>query len=147
MTNASIARSFIIGGIVGIVIALGVLVIDNRPISGAIPMGLEPSTYRQWYAETAKCAQLPELGYYDIEWYVVPDVADFPTSIGTKIGLWEAESRGLHRITVAGLYQDNEMVVKHEMLHSLLNRFGGVEKGHPTLYFEERCHLTWKTWP
>ena len=44
-------------------------------------------------------------------------------------------------IILAGNYRNHEMVVSHEMLHSLIG-----QSGHPPLYFEERCHLTWETW-
>jgi len=42
---------------------------------------------------------------------------------------------------IAGNYAEHEMVVRHEMLHALLQR-----EGHPTDYFVNRCHLTWESW-
>ena len=44
-------------------------------------------------------------------------------------------------IIIAGNYVNHEMVVRHEMLHSLIG-----ERGHPTEFFEQRCQLTWETW-
>ena len=45
------------------------------------------------------------------------------------------------RIAVAEGYVAHELVVRHEMLHALLDR-----EGHPPLYFQQRCALTWETW-
>lgn len=117
---------------------------EARPLSGAIRM-TAPLEYHEWYEKTAQCAQLPNLDYSKIEWYVIPDVVTFPTDIGEKVALWEALPDGHSRITVADFYVRNEMVVRHEMLHDLLNRFGRPT-GHPALYFEDRCGLTWSTW-
>jgi hypothetical protein len=113
---------------------------DDRPPRGAERMS-PLDNYARWYRETATCAQLPELNYTKIEWYVVPDVISFRTSIGQKVGLWEQEPDEYSRITIAGAYVNNEMVVKHEMLHNLIRI-----AGHPPLYFEDRCQLTWDTW-
>lgn len=115
-----------------------------RPLHGAVWMTV-PQSYRQWYEETAQCAQLPNLDYVKIEWYVIPDVVTFPTDIGEKVALWEQLDNGWSRITIADFYVNNEMVVRHEMLHDLLNRYG-APTGHPALYFEDRCGLTWQTW-
>jgi hypothetical protein len=54
--------------------------------------------------------------------------------------MWNREGR-INRIVIAGNYLNHEMVVRHEMLHALLQR-----EGHPTDYFVDRCHLTWETW-
>jgi hypothetical protein len=115
-----------------------------KPLAGAEWMSV-PRTYPAWYEKTAQCAQLPNLDYHKIEWYVVPDVVTFSTDIGEKVALWEDLGDGYSRITVSGYYVENEMVVRHEMLHDLLNRYG-APTGHPALYFEERCGLTWQTW-
>lgn len=117
---------------------------EPRPLDGAIRYS-PTLEYHDWYEKTAQCAQLPNLDYYKIEWYVIPDVVTFPTDIGDKVALWEQLPNGYSRITVADFYVGNEMVVRHEMLHDLLNRFGHPT-GHPALYFEERCGLTWSTW-
>lgn len=116
----------------------------HGPPNGAIRM-TAPLEYHEWYEKTAQCAQLPNLDYSKIEWYVIPDVVTFPTDIGEKVALWEQLPDGYSRITVADFYVNNEMVVRHEMLHDLLNRFGRPT-GHPALYFEDRCGLTWSTW-
>jgi hypothetical protein len=110
----------------------------TAPPDGAIPMAV-PAEYATWYARTEACAELR--GQLEgIEWYVVPDAATFETSIGEKVGLWERVGN-VSRITIAGDYVGNEMVVRHEMLHDLLER-----TGHPPEYFVARCHLTWESW-
>jgi hypothetical protein len=75
-----------------------------------------------------------------IKWYVVPGVSTFPTAEGEKVGIRIKTGNDV-RIVIAGNYVEHEMVVRHEMLHALLNR-----AGHPPEYFQDRCHLTWETW-
>jgi hypothetical protein len=110
----------------------------DAPPAGAVLM-TPPAQYAEWYASTEACAQLTGAASR-IEWYVVPGVSTFETSIGEKVGLWERVGN-VSRITIAGNYADNEMVVRHEMLHDLLER-----AGHPPEYFVTRCHLTWDSW-
>ena len=110
----------------------------RAPPEGAVLM-TPPAEYATWYARTETCAELRG-ALEGIEWYVVPDVATFETDIGEKVGLWERVGN-VSRITIAGYYVENEMVVRHEMLHDLLER-----TGHPTEYFVNRCHLTWESW-
>src|SRR5258706_4847723 len=45
------------------------------------------------------------------------------------------------RIIIAGVYENTEMVVRHELLHHLLG-----QAGHPAEYFVTLCHLTWDSW-
>ncbi len=98
-----------------------------------------PAQYRTWWAETETCSGIQ--GNFDqIKWYVVPDSLTFTTSSGEKVGLWTESSAGV-RIIIAGAYTEHELVVRHEMLHALLDR-----EGHPPEYFQSRCGLTWETW-
>jgi hypothetical protein len=98
-----------------------------------------PEQYRTWWAETESCSGLQ--GNFDqINWFVVPDSLTFSTSTGEKVGLWTESSAGT-RIIIAGAYSGHELVVRHEMLHALLDR-----EGHPAEYFQTRCALTWETW-
>jgi hypothetical protein len=110
----------------------------TAPPDGAVLM-TPPAEYATWFARTEACSQLKG-NESAIEWYVVPGVATFETSIGEKVGLWE-QVGNVSRITIAGDYVENEMVVRHEMLHDLLER-----TGHPPEYFVTRCHLTWDSW-
>jgi hypothetical protein len=105
---------------------------------GAVPMAA-PAVYAEWFQRTEECAGL-EGRLQRIEWYVVPGVEAFETEAGPKVGMWTRQG-GREWIVVAGNYEGHEMVVRHEMLHSLL----GVH-GHPDDYFGQRCQLTWETW-
>ncbi len=98
-----------------------------------------PAEYLVWYERTERCAGL--LGrFQDVQWLVVPGVETFSTEQGSKVGMWTRQG-DRHTIVIAGNYRDHEMVVRHEMLHSLIGH-----SGHPAEYFEQRCQLTWETW-
>jgi hypothetical protein len=98
-----------------------------------------PPEYQTWFLRTEACAGISGR-YQNIQWLVVPGVETFMTDQGEKVGMWA--KRGDHEtITLAGNYRSHEMVVRHEMLHSLIG-----QRGHPTVYFEQRCRLTWETW-
>jgi predicted small lipoprotein YifL len=98
-----------------------------------------PAQFGVWWARTEACAG--RQGHFeDISWFVVPDVSQFMTPQGAEVGRW-SQGRDGTRIVIAGLYLDSELVVRHEMLHALLDR-----EGHPPEYFVVRCHLTWASW-
>ncbi len=95
-----------------------------------------PPQYLQWWTKTEACAG--RLGRLDgIAWYVVPDATAFMTPKGEEVGNWSRGSDGT-RIVIADAYVGDELVVRHEMLHALLDR-----GDHPPEYFVDRCHLTW----
>jgi hypothetical protein len=98
-----------------------------------------PAEYRAWWSETEACSDLKG-AFEEITWYVVPDSMSFTTESGEKVGLWSESSAGT-RIIIAGAFASHELVVRHEMLHALLNR-----EGHPAEYFQNRCGLTWEAW-
>jgi len=111
--------------------------------ASALPDGAQefvpPTAYQVWWASTEGCSGIRgTLGR--IKWYVVPGVSTFPTAEGEKVGI-RIKTGDEVRIVLAGNYVEHEMVVRHEMLHALLNR-----AGHPAEYFQDRCHLTWETW-
>jgi hypothetical protein len=104
-------------------------------ITGEQPME-PPPVYREWWAKTQACSGLS--GDFDrIEWLVVPG-RSFECKSGQCVGHWHPS----HQVYLAEEWLDNEMVVRHEMLHDLTN--GG---GHPSPPFGEGCPLTWATWP
>ena len=111
--------------------------------SSSLPDGAEafvpPATYQAWWASTEGCSQIRG-NLERIKWYVVPGVSTFPTTEGEKVGIRILTGDDV-RIVIAGNYVEHEMVVRHEMLHALLNR-----AGHPAVYFQDRCQLTWETW-
>lgn len=98
-----------------------------------------PEIYRDWHLKTEECSG--RTGEFPtIQFYVVPGVDSFSTEEGRKVGWWILEG-GINRIVIAGNLAAQEMVVRHEMLHALLQR-----AGHPPEYFVDRCHLTWESW-
>ena len=109
----------------------------------SLPLGAEPmaaaTTFDAWYAKTEACSGLSG-SLQSVQWYVVKGVDTFETDQGQKVGMWERSGSG-SVIVVAGNYRNHEMVIRHEMLHSLIG-----ESGHPAEYFVERCSLTWSTW-
>jgi hypothetical protein len=105
---------------------------------GAVRMAAPPE-YPLWFARTERCSGL-QARFDEIQWYVVPGVGTFATQAGPKVGMWE-KSSGAAIVVIAGRFRDHEMVVRHEMLHHLLDR-----EGHPSEYFVDRCHLTWESW-
>ncbi len=98
-----------------------------------------PVYYAKWHTKTQACSGLSG-DFSTIKFYVVPGVETFSTSAGPKVGEWTSDGV-TNRIVIAGNYQNHEMVVRHELLHSLLRR-----EGHPAEYFVDRCRLTWESW-
>jgi len=98
-----------------------------------------PPEFATWWQSTEACSGRTG-SLRRIEWYVVPGARTIETSEGPKVGLWSHSSAGV-RIILAGDYASSELVVRHEMLHALLDR-----GGHPAEYFQQRCRLTWETW-
>jgi hypothetical protein len=94
-----------------------------------------PAVYREWWAKTEACSGL-SAEFERVAWSVVPGYS-FPCASGSCAGHWEPG----HRIYLASDWTMNEMVVRHEMLHDLLER-----GGHPDPPFGEPCPLTWETW-
>jgi hypothetical protein len=102
--------------------------------AGEQPM-IAPDIYRTWWDKTEACSGLT--GDFDrVEWLVVPGHG-FACSSGQCAGHWETD----HRIFIASDWEQNELVVRHEMLHDLLGR-----PGHPSPPFGQGCPLTWATW-
>ncbi len=113
------------------------------PSEVPLPLGATempvPVSYQEWHAKTEACSGLSG-DFSTIKFYVVHGVETFSTKAGAKVGEWT--SNGVtSRIVIAGNYRGHEMVVRHELLHSLLR-----EEGHPTAYFVDRCGLTWESW-
>lgn len=103
-------------------------------VAGDAPMD-PPPVYRTWWAQTEACSGLA--GDFDrVEWLVVPGHS-FPCSSGNCAGHWQPG----HQIFLASDWTMNELVVRHEMLHDLLQH-----SGHPDPPFGHGCSLTWESW-
>lgn len=85
-----------------------------------------PAIYRQWYSDVEKCSGLT--GDFDaIRWQHVYDLRDGQT-------MYRAYWYPRHTITLRDDFRFDEQVVKHEMMHDL------IQSGeHPALYFEQVC--------
>lgn len=95
-----------------------------------------PANYKAWWLRTQECSG--KTGEFsEVKWFVVPGES-FECPDGKCVGRWEPGQR----IYIASTYVTHEMVVRHEMLHALLNR-----SGHPNPPFAAGCQLTWDTWP
>ena len=92
----------------------------------ALPDGAEqftpPAEYQAWWVSTEGCSAISG-NFSRIKWYVVPGVSTFATEEGEKVGI-RIKSGDDVSIVVAGNYVEHEMVVRHEMLHALLNQAG-----------------------
>ncbi|HEU4682658.1 MAG TPA: hypothetical protein VFS51_12970 [Gemmatimonadales bacterium] len=106
---------------------------------GFAPYGDEPldppPIYREWWAKTEACSG--RTGNFDrVRWSVV-EGRSFSCSSGECAGHWRTD----HHIFLASDWVMDEMVVRHEMLHDLLDR-----PGHPDPPFGIGCPLTWESW-
>jgi hypothetical protein len=94
-----------------------------------------PPIYREWFAKTEACSG--RTGDFDrLRWSVI-DGHSFSCSSGECAGHWRTN----HHIFLAGDWVMDEMVVRHEMLHDILDR-----TGHPDPPFGDGCPLTWASW-
>jgi hypothetical protein len=94
-----------------------------------------PAEFLAWWSKTEQCSGL-HANFARVQWYVVPGDS-FSCPGGRCVGHWEDD----HTIYIAEDWLDNEMVVRHEMLHDLIDR-----PGHPDPPFGDGCPLTWATW-
>ena len=97
-------------------------------VPGAVSMS-PPADYLRWWGEVEHCSGLSG-DFGRISWYAVPDVMTFPYRGADNFGYWWAT----HDIAIAGGSVLDSMVVRHEMLHDILNT--GT---HPEEYFLYRC--------
>jgi hypothetical protein len=101
---------------------------------GDVPLN-PPPVYREWFAKTEACSG--RTGNFDrLRWSVVEGYS-FRCSSGQCAGHWRTD----HQIFLASEWVMDEMVVRHEMLHDILDR-----TGHPDPPFGDGCPLTWASW-
>lgn len=94
-----------------------------------------PPVYREWWAKTQACSGR-KADFSRIRWSLV-EGNSFPCKSGKCVGHWQSDGQ----IWIASDWADNEMVVRHEILHALIG-----QPGHPNPPFGAECPLTWDTW-
>jgi len=91
-----------------------------------------PSAYTWWWEQTQSCANL-SASLSGVHWYIVPGASSVTTADGREAaGYWDSRTR---RIVLAGAFKFLGDVVRHEMLHALLDD----AKKHPRAYFLQKC--------
>jgi hypothetical protein len=90
-----------------------------------------PAHYALWWDAVEACAG-KEAQFSQVQWYVVPHAETFEIRGHEWAGWWWEAG---NRIILAEGYRDRGLTVRHEMLHSILQR-----GDHPPAYFEQRCH-------
>jgi hypothetical protein len=116
--------------------ALILFIIDGcDPAGSLLPAGAEPfvppRVYEQWWQLTEECSGLTS-SFAAVNWYRVPGVADIALGDGTLVGgEWDERP---NRIVLAGNEELAGDLVRHEMLHALLQA-----PGHPREDFISRC--------
>ena len=117
-------------------IVVGVLVLASCAFEPAGDRPIEPPAfYREWWAKTEACSSR-RADFDKVEWYAVPGNG-FDCPSGRCAGRWDSS----HKIYIAEDWANNELVVRHEILHELLGH-----PGHPNPPFGADCPLTWETW-
>lgn len=95
-----------------------------------------PAVYRTWFASTQACSGLTG-DFERLRFYRVPG-DEFACPSGMCVARWT----DAHEIFVAEAFLQNEMVLRHEMLHDLIGH-----AGHPDPPFGDAgCGLTWTSW-
>jgi hypothetical protein len=92
-----------------------------------------PQEYRELWAEALACTG--RVGDFTDLRFTVIEGDCFDTPKGCAAG-W---TDGNH-ITLASGWKDHPMIVKHEMIHTLIG------DGHPAVPFETPCKATWDSW-
>jgi hypothetical protein len=95
-----------------------------------------PAIYREWFAKTEGCSNR-QGEFSRLSFFVVPGPA-FTCASGECVAHWRED----HTIFIAERYLDEELVVRHEMLHDLIG-----DTGHPDPPFITGCGLTWTSGP
>lgn len=110
---------------------------DVPPVPGATKMVIVPE-YVTYWSDVEQCSGVTgDMHTVTIYQVLNTDVVTVPVD-GTTItaqGVW---LRHGNRIVMAGLFAGDPKLMKHEMLHALLQR-----GDHPTAYFVDRCDLAY----
>jgi hypothetical protein len=89
-----------------------------------------PVAYASWWGDTERCSRIGG-AVEGVQWYTIPSAAHFTVNGIALSGLWIPDG---NTIVLAEMSTDSAMSVRHEMLHSLLQR-----GDHPPEYFQRRC--------
>ena len=113
-------------------------VVACRAPTTPLPPGAErfspPAVYAEWWGLTEACSGLTG-DFSGVAWYRIPNSEAVPFGEGGVVnGLWEGDG---NRIILGGDDLDAGDLVRHEMLHALLQR-----GGHPRSMFIGRCRST-----
>jgi hypothetical protein len=87
-----------------------------------IPLNVE---YRQWWGEVEQCSGLSR-SIDDITFFAVPSLPN------SDVGAYYTDGS---RIYLVEIFKNDELVIKHEMMHALLQNVSG----HPAHYFSDVC--------
>ena len=118
-----------------LILALPLLAACETSVGPRLPTNAEPFTppaiYREWWALTEACSGL-QGDFTRIAWFRVPGAESIPLADGTLVnGRWDRVS---NRIVLAGQSERFGDLVRHEMLHALLQA-----GGHTRDAFIGRC--------
>lgn len=97
--------------------------------AGAVPYGA-PASYLRWWQDVERCAGR-SAAFDRVRWFVVPGADTFVADGRRVEGVWIEHYR---YIVVAEPFMTDSLLVRHEMLHDVLNRVD-----HPAVYFGEAC--------
>ncbi len=99
---------------------------------GAAPLEV-PAVYRQWWADLELCAQR-SANFERIRFWKVKGET-FPCPNGPCAGRWQSP----HHVYIAERWLENPSLVKHEMLHDLLN----TGEHPPAVFGPAGCNVLW----
>jgi len=95
--------------------------------TGAVSLPLR-TEYHTWWGDTEQCAGV-HADLARIAWFMVPD-ENFIYRGKAFDGYWWS----VHWVVLASPFVTDPGIVRHEMLHDLLNR-----GDHPKEYFQQKC--------
>ncbi len=99
-----------------------------------LPVGARPHTpeakYVQWWEQVEACSER-SAPFDRVTWFVVPGARSFPYRGRTVQAYWLSYR---HQIILGERSIDDERLVRHEMLHDILDT-----GDHPREYFANRC--------
>lgn len=114
------------------VLCLGVAacsLFDESEFPDAAVQIMPPSRYRAWWDVVESCSG-NVLPFESISWFTVPP-GHLDVRGESAAGVWYGDT---NRIVIAQGWRDDGPLVRHEMLHALLNT-----SAHPAEFFQSRC--------